>query len=45
MSVANDSASIWTARDDSGERGDTRRLAHIVALGQDAGAGDAAVLG
>ncbi|AHV94492.1 formimidoylglutamase [Bordetella holmesii] len=37
---------IWRARDDSGERGDTRRMAHIVAAdGRQPAAGEAALLG
>ena len=39
--------SLWTARDDSAERGDTRRLAHIVeaAAGQAPAAGEPVLLG
>ncbi|MRT32404.1 formimidoylglutamase, partial [Xylella fastidiosa subsp. multiplex] len=39
--------SLWTARDDSAERGDTRRLAHVVepAAGQMAAKGEAVILG
>ena len=36
-------ASLWHARDDSGERGDTRRLAHVVT--DVVRAGDPAVIG
>ncbi|QWF38562.1 formimidoylglutamase [Bordetella hinzii] len=37
---------VWRARDDSGERGDTRRMAHVIApAGRQPGAGEAALLG
>ncbi len=37
---------VWRARDDSGERGDTRRMAHVIASpGRAPRAGEAALLG
>jgi len=41
-----DQAFVWRARDDSGERGDTRRLAHIIApAGASPRTGEPALLG
>ncbi|WP_437628593.1 formimidoylglutamase [Achromobacter xylosoxidans] len=47
MTAAQLDRSLWTARDDSAERGDTRRLAHIVepAAGQAPVAGEPVLLG
>ncbi|CAB3927062.1 formimidoylglutamase [Achromobacter deleyi] len=47
MTTAQLDKSLWTARDDSAERGDTRRLAHIVepAAGQAVAKGEAVILG
>ncbi|MFA1589672.1 formimidoylglutamase, partial [Achromobacter ruhlandii] len=47
MTAAQLDRSLWTARDDSAERGDTRRLAHIVepAAGQAPAAGEPVLLG
>ena len=45
MTTAQLDKSLWTARDDSAERGDTRRLAHIVepAAGQAVAKGEAVI--
>ena len=47
MTAAQLDKSLWIARDDSAERGDTRRLAHIVeaAAGQTPAAGEPVLLG
>ena len=46
MSTPQLDASVWVARDDSAERGDTRRLAHIVrAYDGQAKAGEGVLLG
>jgi len=46
MSVPLDVPNIWRARDDSGERGDTRRLANVIAPDERLpGAGEAVLLG